>query len=213
MTGAPGPIGPPGTGCVNIDICLGNSPQEACDCQFGTISVWVDGAFNCNNPVGFFYFDTQTNCNIPRQDWSHPESFANCDVMMGFYQTVDPGNGLIMNNDPCMGSDIRLKKGIETLKDSLETLMKLEVVEYDWNHNLSQVEYNYFEKNNNLHTIGLIAQNVRQYYPEVVELGGNGYYRINYSKLNAVLVEAIKEQQLFIEDIDKELEYIESKLN
>jgi hypothetical protein len=99
------------------------------------------------------------------------------------------------------------------LKDSLETLMKLEVVEYDWNHNLSQVEYNYFEKNNNLHTIGLIAQNVRQYYPEVVELGGNGYYRINYSKLNAVLVEAIKEQQLFIEDIDKELEYIESKLN
>jgi secreted Zn-dependent insulinase-like peptidase len=126
---------------------------------------------------------------------------------------LDTATGEILTNDPCMGSDIRLKKGIETLKDSLETLMKLEVVEYDWNHNLSQIEYDYFEKNNNLHTIGLIAQNVRQYYPEVVELGSNGYYRINYSKLNAVLVEAIKEQQLFIEDIDKELEYIESKLN
>jgi hypothetical protein len=117
------------------------------------------------------------------------------------------------NSNPCFGSDIRLKQGIETLKDSLENIMKLEVVEYDWNHNLNQVEYDYFEKNNNLHTIGLIAQNVRQYYPEVVELGSNGYYRLNYSKLNAVLVEAIKEQQLFIEDIDKELEYIESKLN
>ena len=54
---------------------------------------------------------------------------------------------------------------------------------------------------------------VRQYYPEVVELGNNGYYRIDYTKLNSVLVEAIKEQQLFIEDIDKELEFIESKLN
>jgi hypothetical protein len=138
--------------------------------------------------------------------------FMSCDMMVMFYQTLDP-LGMIIANDPCGGSDIRLKKGIETLKDSLETLMKLEVVEYDWNHNLRQAEYDYFEKNNNLHTIGLIAQNVRQYYPEVVELGSNGYYRINYSKLNAVLVEAIKEQQLFIEDIDKELEYIESKLN
>jgi secreted Zn-dependent insulinase-like peptidase len=117
------------------------------------------------------------------------------------------------NSNMCFGSDIRLKKGIETLKDSLENIMKLEVVEYDWNHNLNQLEYDYFEKNNNLHTIGLIAQNVKQYYPEVVELGSNGYYRLDYTKLNSVLVEAIKEQQLFIDNIDKELEYIESKLN
>jgi hypothetical protein len=82
----------------------------------------------------------------------------------------------------------------------------------DWNSNLNETEYKYFEKNKKLHTIGLIAQNVRQYYPEVVELGSNGYYRLDYTKLNSVLVEAIKEQQLFIEDIDKELEYIESKL-
>ena len=40
----------------------------------------------------------------------------------------------------------------------------------------------------------------------------NGYYSIDYTKLNAVLVEAIKEQQVFIEDIDKELEFIEIKL-
>jgi hypothetical protein len=193
---------------------LGNTPQEACDCFFGITSVWVDATFDCNNPVGFFYYDRQSRCDLQIIDWNnHPEPFANCDAMMGFYQTLDTGIGLIQANDPCGGSDIRLKKGIETLKDSLETLMKLEVVEYDWNENLSNTEYNYFKKNNNLHTIGLIAQNVRQYYPEVVELGGNGYYRINYAKLNSVLVEAIKEQQLFIEDIDKELEYIESKLN
>jgi secreted Zn-dependent insulinase-like peptidase len=128
-----------------------------------------------------------------------------------FYQDVQ-ADGQILSNNPCYGSDIRLKTGIETLKDSLETLMKLEVVEYDWNTNLNETEYKYFEKNKKLHTIGLIAQNVRQYYPEVVELGSNGYYRLDYTKLNSVLVEAIKEQQLFIEDIDKELEYIESKL-
>jgi secreted Zn-dependent insulinase-like peptidase len=131
--------------------------------------------------------------------------------MMINYQDVAM-NGFILADNPCFGSDIRLKQGIETLKDSLENIMKLEVVEYDWNSNLNETEYTYFEKNKNLHTIGLIAQNVKQYYPEVVELGSNGYYRLDYTKLNSVLVEAIKEQQLFIDDIDKELEYIESKL-
>ena len=187
--------------------------MEACDCVM-QIQVWVQGNFDCNNPVGFYYYLNQGKCDlmIPGS-WMSAYPFVNCrQIPQTFYQLVDP-DGLILTNDPCMGSDIRLKNGVETLKDSLETLMKLEVVEYDWNENLSNVEYDYFKKNNNLHTIGLIAQNVRQYYPEVVELGSNGYYRLNYVKLNSVLVEAIKEQQLFIEDIDKELEYIESKLN
>ena len=198
--------------CINIDVCCGNNPNEACDCVNGTTSVWVDGAYDCNNPVGFIYYLTENRCNSMADDWGGTCFFVNCDLAMGFYQMVD-FSGFIMTNEPCMGSDIRLKTGIETLKDSLETLMKLEVVEYDWNENLNKTEYDYFKRNDNLHTIGLIAQNVRQYYPEVVELGSNGYYRIDYTKLNSVLVEAIKEQQLFIDDIDKELEFIQSKLN
>jgi len=177
------------------------------------MSVWVDASFDCNNPLGFIYYQQQVRCETNVFDWMGAYPFANCAPgMMTTYQLLD-FDGVIGINDPCAGSDIRLKKGVETLKDSLETLMKLEVVEYDWNSNLNETEYKYFEKNKKLHTIGLIAQNVRQYYPEVVELGSNGYYRLDYTKLNSVLVEAIKEQQLFIEDIDKELEYIESKLN
>ena len=157
------------------------------------------------------YYANQAQCEIDDcQPYDIPCNFLSCDMGMTYYDMM--GCCAIMSH-MCMPSDVRLKKGIETLKDSLENIMKLEVVEYDWNHNLNQTEYDYFEKNNSLHTIGLIAQNVRQYYPEVVELGSNGYYRLNYSKLNSVLVEAIKEQQLFIEDIDKELEYIELKLN
>jgi hypothetical protein len=158
------------------------------------------------------YYLTDNDCQIDNcRDFGFPCQFLSCDMGATYYDMA--GACCAMMNEMCMPSDIRLKKGIETLKDSLDNIMKLEVVEYDWNHNLSQVEYDYFEKNKSLHTIGLIAQNVRQYYPEVVELGSNGYYRLDYTKLNSVLVEAIKEQQLFIEDIDKELEYIESKLN
>ena len=161
-------------------------------------------------PIGNVLYLDLSNCQSSNSDWGVYAAVAACPGS-GFYSDIGY-DGEILNSKECFGSDIRLKTGIETLKDSLETLMKLEVVEYDWNNNLNETEYKYFEKNKNLHTIGLIAQNVRQYYPEVVELGFNGYYSLNYTKLNSVLVEAIKEQQLFIEDIDKELEYIESKL-
>jgi hypothetical protein len=86
--------------------------------------------------------------------------------------------------------------------------MKIEAVEYDWNENLNPTLLDYFKKQQKLHTIGLIAQNVRMYFPEVVKMNHDGYYSIDYRKLNA----GIKEQQIFIEDIDKQLEYIESKI-
>jgi hypothetical protein len=109
-------------------------------------------------------------------------------------------------------SDVSLKSGIETLKNVLDAIMKIEAVEYDWNENLNPTLLDYFKKQQKLHTIGLIAQNVRMYFPEAVKMNDDGYYSIDYHKLNAVLVEGIKEQQIFIEDIDKQLEYIESKI-
>jgi hypothetical protein len=43
--------------------------------------------------------------------------------------------------------------------------------------------------------IGLIAQEVEQVFPELVEEDANGFKAIAYSRLTAVLIEAIKEQQ------------------
>ena len=61
-------------------------------------------------------------------------------------------------------------------------------------------------------SFGLIAQQVRNYYPEVVKISGSGFYFVEYHKLNAVLVEAIKEQQVFIDEINNDLKFIEEKL-
>jgi hypothetical protein len=111
----------------------------------------------------------------------------------------------------CAYSDVRLKEGIETLKNALEKILKLDPVEYDWNENLI-VDYPHLKDRGKLHSIGLIAQEVREYFPEVVKIQNDGYYVINYEKLNAVLVEAIKEQQLFIDYINKEIESLEQLL-
>ena len=113
----------------------------------------------------------------------------------------------------CVYSDETLKAGIKTLKDALPKLLEIEAVEYDWNENLRGDLYQYFKRKGKLHTIGLIAQDVRKYYPEVVGMREDGYYYIEYHKLNAVLVEAIKSQQVFIDEIKNEIELLENKLN
>jgi hypothetical protein len=150
---------------------------------------------------------TLTNCNNSTCDYNLP--FFICESG-GLYSTDSCGAAGSFQS--CYYSDVTLKSGIETLKNVLDSIMKIEAVEYDWNENLNPTLLDYFKKQQKLHTIGLIAQNVRVYFPEAVRMGGDGYYSIDYHKLNAVLVEGIKEQQIFIEDIDKQLEYIESKI-
>ncbi len=48
--------------------------------------------------------------------------------------------------------------------------------------------------------LGFIAQNVETVVPEVVRTNADGYKAVDYSKITALLNEAIKEQQVQIED-------------
>jgi Chaperone of endosialidase len=138
-------------------------------------------------------------------------SCSGCYDSSVFHSTYACGNS--SNGYFCVYSDVRLKKGVETIKNAITKIMEIEAVEYDWNKKLPPQVYEFFRYKQKLHAIGLIAQNVRLYFPEAVIINPDGYYSIDYEKLNAVLVEGIKEQSLFIEDIDKELNYIESKLS
>ena len=52
--------------------------------------------------------------------------------------------------------------------------------------------------------IGFIAQEIEKIYPQVVLTDKNGYKSIDYSKLTPILVEAIKEQQKIIQELQAE---------
>ena len=92
-------------------------------------------------------------------------------------------------------SDRRLKENIQVLDSSLEKVMHLQGVKYDWK-----------EEGRGKNQIGLIAQEVEEIVPEVVNTIGDNLGKledmkvVNYSALVPVLIEAIKEQQ---EQIDK----------
>jgi hypothetical protein len=149
-------------------------------------------------------------CSSSTADWAGTSEFVSfaCDspADCAFLDT----DGNVVSCTGC-GSDFRAKGSILTLNNTLENISKMQVVEYDWNEKFGR--FSELEKLGKLHTIGLIAQNINEIYPTLVKLGGDGYYRIEYDKLNAVLVEGIKEQQIFIEDIDKQLKLIETKLS
>ena len=93
-------------------------------------------------------------------------------------------------------SDKNLKTNITPIENSLNKVLSLEGVEFDF---ISGANCGYLKK----HQIGLIAQDVKKVIPEVVGKNNDGTLGVSYQHLVAVLIEAIKEQQKEIEELKK----------
>jgi hypothetical protein len=93
-------------------------------------------------------------------------------------------------------SDVRYKKDIQTLTNALANVEKLRGVSYDWKQ--AEFPQKNFEAK---HQIGLIAQELEKVYPELVNTDAEGYKSVDYTKLVAVLIEAVKEQQVEISNL------------
>lgn len=115
-------------------------------------------------------------------------------------------------------SDRRLKQDIETLSSSLDKIQQLRGVNYNWRkENNIGVE---FEEGLQ---VGLIAQEVETVFPELVDTDDQGYKSVEYSKLVAVLIEALKEQEIKIsslelqtkglEDVKAEVEMLKAEIS
>jgi hypothetical protein len=89
-------------------------------------------------------------------------------------------------------SDATLKTNVETLTGSLDAVKSLRGVSYDW------IESGGSE-------IGVIAQEVEAVLPDVVSTNDEGIKSVKYGNMVAVLIEAIKEQQLRIEALEAQL--------
>jgi hypothetical protein len=93
-------------------------------------------------------------------------------------------------------SDIKLKSNIQTIPNALEKVSKLNGVTWTWNEDVNEVT-------KSTPNTGLIAQEVLEVLPEVITERVDGLLGLDYSKMMGLLVEAIKEQQLQIEELKK----------
>jgi hypothetical protein len=90
-------------------------------------------------------------------------------------------------------SDETQKTDITAITDAIETVKQLNGVKYKWIDNHNQP------------SIGVIAQDIEKVLPEVVTTNKNGLKSVSYGNIVGVLIEAIKEQQVRIEELERKL--------
>jgi hypothetical protein len=104
-------------------------------------------------------------------------------------------------------SDMRLKTGIKPLKGVLSKLERIRGVYFMWNDICKSLGCCTDQRE-----IGLIAQEVKEEFPEVVSnWGDKGYLGIDYGRFSSILVEAVKEMNLTIKNLNERIDYLEKK--
>jgi len=104
--------------------------------------------------------------------------------------TYNPSTNTLSAGNLNSTSDINLKKNIEVVTDATDILKQISGVRFTW-------------KENNLKSLGVIAQEIESVLPELVGQSDKGTKNVNYNGLVGVLIEAVKELTLRIEDLEK----------
>jgi hypothetical protein len=86
-------------------------------------------------------------------------------------------------------SDIRLKSNITKIENALEKVGQISGYTYNTN---------YDDKRHG----GVIAQEIDKVFPEIVNTGNDGLMGVEYGNISALLIEAIKEQNTKIKNLE-----------
>ncbi len=101
-------------------------------------------------------------------------------------------------------SDRRLKKNITPIFNANEKVNKLGGYTFDWDADKQELYVG--------EDVGLIAQEVEKVIPSAVRVSTTGYKQVNYTKVVPLLVEAMKEQDARIKELEKKFEKLEKAL-
>jgi len=100
-------------------------------------------------------------------------------------------------------SDSTLKENIEPINNVLIKVKQINPVYFNFKNDKMM---------NTKRQIGFIAQNVQPYFPELITTRSNGKLSMDYSKMTAVLLQAIKEQQEIIEEQGQKQEDLKNQV-
>jgi hypothetical protein len=113
-------------------------------------------------------------------------------------------------------SDKRLKHNIQVIDNAIDKVMKLTGMTYQWNNVGSKHGW---EPDTETREAGVFAQEVQEVLPEAVKLApfdnnmgvsksGENFLTVKYEKIVPLLIEAIKEQQKQIEELQNKLDNV-----
>ena len=134
-------------------------------------------------------------------------------------------NGSIKANRIALTSDFKFMKDSSQIQNALEKVLALKGITYHWKTEdeikalygtKEQWTYLYAPDYDCSFTqktqAGFAADEVEKVIPELVFEDANQFKSIDYDKMNAYLVEAVKEQQAIINDQNRRIEELESQI-
>jgi hypothetical protein len=118
------------------------------------------------------------------------------------------GNFSATGDITAFSSDIRLKTNIEPIQNALDKVLSLNGFTYNFNEIGKGLGFDIGIRHS-----GVSAQDVQRVLPEAVcpAPADENYLTVKYDKLVPLLIEAIKEQNVKIEYLEKKIEEIEGK--
>ena len=176
---------------TRTEVGLGNSDTP----QFAGLSILVPGSYGALN----FYGNSGSG-------YSYIANLGGgTNQVLGFYNSTtgelgwfdNSGNMSVTGNLTAKGnvtaqSDARLKTNVKTIENALDTTLKLRGVTFDRNNEAG---------------LGVIAQEVQAVIPQVVVEGSdeNKTLSVAYGNIVGLLIEAIKELNIKVEDLQNQL--------
>jgi len=175
-------LGGDGTGTFDGGLVVGASGTGAGFRAFGAATgeemIWTAA----ENNLSFKYHDGSAQATIMRLGGDANTDYA-IDVTEGSNNINKIRAGAFVTY-----SDESLKQDIQTMNTALDTVMSLNGVEFTW-------------KDSGERDFGFIAQDVQKVVPKAVHTASDGVQGVDYSRLTSVLVEAVKAQQVQIEEL------------
>jgi len=105
--------------------------------------------------------------------------------------TLDSSSNLTVTGEVTAYSDARIKDNIEVIADPLTKILSIRGVTFTRTD----------QEDTKRKHMGVIAQEVEQYFPEVVHVEDNGMKTVNYGAMAGAFIEAFKEQQKQIDEL------------
>jgi hypothetical protein len=106
-------------------------------------------------------------------------------------------NDLTVNGDVVISSDARLKSNIVSLGSTLSKLLQIDGKSYEMKGKQK---------------IGVLAQEIKEVFPELVSEDDNKMLAVNYQGLVPVLINALKEQDVKMKEQEKKINRLEKIL-
>ena len=150
---------------------------------------------NGNGNTIFFGVPTLNTTNIEVQGVAMAEAYRGRFNTSYYTDHEDTGDSIRVAGDivAFYSSDKRYKENIKPIESPIEKVKAISGVTFEWNEKS--------HKETGKKDIGVIAQEVEEVLPEIVQTRDNGYKAVDYQKLTAVLIEAVKDQQKQIDEL------------